>query len=108
MGKSLTIKYKGTQYKLEFNRRAIARMERAGFALEDISRRPVMTIPELFAGAFIMHQPWLKRAVIDEIYENISDRGRLIERLCEMYNQPIESMVDEPEENEGNASWQED
>ena len=41
--------------------------------------------------------------MIDEIYSKMKDKMALIERLAEMYNEPIKAMLDEPEE--GNVEW---
>lgn len=107
MAKQILFEYEGTRYTLEFNRNAIRKMERAGFVAEDIQSKPMTVLPELFAGAFIMHHPYLKRERIDKIYEKMTNRMKLIERLSEMYQEPILAMMDEPEEDEGNVSWEE-
>lgn len=107
MAKQILFEYEGTRYTLEFNRNAIRKMERSGFVAEDIQSKPMTVLPELFAGAFIMHHPYLKRERIDKIYEKMTNRMKLIERLGEMYQEPILAMMDEPEEDEGNVSWEE-
>ena len=107
MAKQILFEYEGTRYTLEFNRNAIRKMERAGFVAEDIQSKPMTVLPELFAGAFIMHHPYLKRERIDKIYEKMTNRMKLIERLSEMYQEPILAMMDEPEEAEGNVNWEE-
>lgn len=63
------------------------------------------TLPELFAGAFLAHHRFLKREVIDEIYSKMTNKEALIGKLAEMYNEPILTLMEEPEENEGNVSW---
>ena len=35
----------------------------------------------------------------------MTNKGELIGKLAEMYNEPILALVDEPEENEGNLDW---
>lgn len=107
MAKQIRFEYEGTKYVLEFNRNAIRKMERSGFIAEEIQSKPMTVLPELFAGAFIMHHPYMKRERIDAIYDKMTNRMKLIERLGEMYNEPILAMMDEPEETEGNVSWEE-
>ena len=107
MAKQIRLTFEGTTYTLEFNRNAIRKMERNGFVAADIERKPATVLPELFAGAFIMHHPYMKRDKIDAIFEKTTNRMKLVELLGTMYNEPIEAMLDEPEEGAGNASWEE-
>ena len=107
MAKQIRLTFEGTTYTLEFNRNAIRKMERGGFIANDIDKKPATVLPELFAGAFIMHHPYMKRDKIDAIFEKTPNRMMLVERLGAMYNEPIEAMLDEPEEAAGNASWEE-
>lgn len=107
MAKQILFEYEGTRYTLEFNRNAIRKMERNGFVAENIQNQPMTILPELFAGAFIMHHPYIKRERIDKIFDKMTNRMKLIERLSEMYNEPILAMMDEPEEDAGNVSWEE-
>lgn len=107
MAKQIRFTYEDVAYTLEFNRNAIRRMERNGFVADHIQSQPATMLPELFAGAFIMHHPYLKRDKIDAIFAKMTNRMKLIERLSEMYNEPILAMMDEPEEATGNVSWEE-
>lgn len=105
MAKQLVFEHEGKQYTLEFNRRTIAEMERNGFNISAITTRPMSTLPDLFAGAFLAHHRFVKRAAIDEIFSKMKNREELIGKLAEMYNEPIQSMLEEPEEKEGNVDW---
>lgn len=106
MAKTMTIKKGDKVYTLEFTRKTISTMERQGFVAEEIEKRPVTMLPALFAGAFMAHHPSLKRETIDEIYEKLKDKVGLIGKLVEMYNEPIATLMAEPEEgDEGNLSW---
>ena len=65
-------------------------------------------LPTLFAGAFLAHHRFVKRDVIDNIYARMNHKDELMTALVEMYNEPIMSLFDEPENNEdnaGNVSW---
>lgn len=105
MAKTITIKYEGTEYTLEFTRKSIEAMERQGFVIGDIKTKPMTTLPTLFAGAFLAHHRFIKRDVVDAIFEKLSDKEKFLEKLAEMYAEPLEALMDEPEESEGNLTW---
>ena len=106
MAKTMTITYNGEAYTLEFTRRSVERMEQSGFNVAEIRTKPVSTLPTLFAGAFIAHHRGLKPQIIDEIFESLPDKELLLQKLSEMYAEPIESLFSEPESDAGNASWE--
>ena len=103
--KSITLNYGGKKYTLEFNRDAIRQMEGDGFVITDIETKPVSTIPELFAGAFIAHHATTARETIDEMFSKTPHKGELLKKLGEMYAEQLESLMDEPEADEGNLEW---
>lgn len=103
MAKQLTFNFNGKDYTLEYTRTSVRQMENEGFVASDIDTKPMTVLPALFAGAFLAHHRFEKKAVIDEIYSKLSNKQLLIERLAEMYNEPISSLLDEPEE--GNLEW---
>lgn len=104
MAKTITLTYDGTKYTLEFTRKTVEQMERSGFNVRDIRTQPVTTLPVLFAGAFLAHHRWVKDEVINGIFEKLPKKDEFLEKLAEMYNEPLEAMLAEPEE-EGNVSW---
>lgn len=105
MAKTLTFEYEGIQYTLEFTRRTVSDMEKDGFIASDIDKMPMTIIPKLFEGAFLAHHRFTKKDVIQKIYDSITDKEGLIGKLAEMYNEPIMSLVAEPEASEGNVVW---
>lgn len=106
MAKTITINYEGAEYTLEYTRKSIETMERQGFVLSDIKSRPMSTLPALFAGAFLAHHRYVKKEKVDAIFENLTNKEVLFEKLAEMYAEPLEALMDEPEENtEGNVTW---
>ena len=104
--KSLHITFEGKTYTLEFNRKSVETMERQGFVASDISDKPMTTLPALFAGAFIMHHKFLNKEIIDRMFNKITNKEVFIEKLSEMYNEPLVTLIEEPEEDEGNATWE--
>lgn len=105
MSKQLTFNYDGKDYTLEFTRRTVAEMERKGFIASDITDKPMTTLPALFAGAFLAHHRYVKPDVIDTIFSKLTKKEDLIGKLAEMYNEPILTLVEEPEEDKGNLDW---
>ena len=103
MAKQLTFNYNGKDYTLEFTRATVRQMEADGFVAAEIETKPMTVLPDLFRGAFLAHHRFEKRPVIDEIYAHMTNKPTLIERLAEMYNEPISSLLDEPAE--GNVEW---
>ena len=105
MAKTITIKYEGTEYTLGFTRKSVETMERQGFAVSDIGNKPMSTLPTLFAGAFLAHHRFVKKEVIDSIFDKLTNKQEFIQKLAEMYSEPLEALMDEPEESEGNLTW---
>ena len=105
MAKTITINCEGKEYTLEFTRKSIETMERQGFVASDLARRPMSTLPALFAGAFLAHHKFVKKEVVDSIFSKMKNKDELVEKLAEMYNEPLETLMDDPEESEGNLNW---
>nr|DAZ18683.1 MAG TPA: protein of unknown function (DUF5055) [Caudoviricetes sp.] len=109
MAKQLVINdpVSGVTYTLEYTRKSVEMMEKQGFIADDVEKKPMTMLPALFAGAFLAHHRFVKREIIDSIYKKLTNKDKLIEKLVEMYNEPIMTLLTEPEQegNEGNLSW---
>lgn len=109
MAKTLTIPdpISGKTYTLEYTRKSVEQMEKQGFIAEDVQKKPMTMLPALFAGAFLAHHRYVKQGVIDGIYARLTKRDELISKLVEMYNEPILSLLDDPDQGEdgGNLDW---
>lgn len=106
MSKQLNFTYKDKNYTLEFTRKTVTELERKGFNTSEIPNRPMYMLPVLFSGAFLAHHRLLKQEVIDEIFAHMTNKEELIEKLSEMYNEPLETLIEDPEEGaEGNVDW---
>ena len=107
MGKQINFEYKNKEYTLEFTRESVKQMEREGFITSDIVDKPMLTLPRLFAGAFKAHHRFdTKQKQIDEIFELFSNKQALVEKLAEMYAEPMETLMDNGNVDEGNAiAW---
>ena len=100
----ISLNYNDKDYTLEYNRQSVRMMEGQGFVLEQSSEKPVTMIPMMFQGAFIKNHRGMKRALIDEIYDEVADKSGLLNALMEMYAETLSSLTDE-NETEGNAIW---
>lgn len=105
MSKQLNFTYQGKDYCLEYTRKSVEMLEKNGFVASDIKDKPMTTLPALFAGAFLANHRFVKQEVIDEIFSKMTNKSELIGKLAEMYNEPIMTLIDEPEDAEGNLDW---
>ena len=109
MAKQLTITdpTSGVTYTLEYTRKTVEMMERQGFVADDVVKKPMTLLPALFAGAFLAHHRFVKRDVIDNLYARLTHKDELISHLVEMYNDPLVTLLEDPEQEdgEGNLSW---
>ena len=107
MAKQIVFTYEDKEYTLEFTRRTVKQMEDEGFVAQDIDRKPMTLLPALFAGAFKAHHRFVKQDVIDKIYAGMPHKDELIGKLAEMYNDPIVTLMEEPDEKAvKNVSWE--
>lgn len=102
----LRISYKGKNYELGFTRNSVVAMERQGFDINEIGSKPMTMLPMFWQGAFAAYNKGIKRALIDEIYDNLRDKQGMIAALTELYAETLNTLTDEPEEDKGNATWE--
>lgn len=103
----LKVEYKGKKYELGFTRNSVVMLERSGFSIDEISTKPMTMLPMIWQGAFAAYNKGVKRALMDEIYENITDKQGLVSALVELYAETLNTLTDEPDEgNTGNATWE--
>ena len=107
MGKQISFEYKDKEYTLEYTRETVKQMEREGFVAGDIVNKPMLTLPKLFSGAFKAHHKFdTKQKLIDEIFDLFTNKQALVEKLAEMYAEPMETLMDNESVDEGNAiAW---
>lgn len=111
MSTKITIEYKNSEYVLEYSRAAVKQMEQQGFVLDKIAEQPMTQIPLLVYGAFIKNNKGIKRSLVDEIYEHITDKigdgdNGFIHALLEMYAETVNTLTDNESVDEGNrAVW---
>jgi hypothetical protein len=105
MAKTLEFTYKGKDYVLEYTRRTVKEMEKNDFDISQVERKMVTFLPMLFEGAFLAHHRFEKKDLIEEIYSHMTNKEALLGKLAEMYSEPIEALLEEPTEKEGNVNW---
>lgn len=103
MNKQLTFSYKNKDYTLEYTRDTVRQMQRNGFSLDEADAKPMVMLPDLFAGAFLKHHSAMKRGKVDEIYFHMPRKRELLSKLVEMYTDTLDSLLEDPAE--GNIEW---
>lgn len=105
MAKQIKFEFEGREYTLEYSRKTVRSMEDNGFIGSELGDKPMMVL-QLWSGAFLMHHRFEKQDVIEKIYAAMPDKEGLISKLIEMYNEPIEALMKEPEEeSSGKINW---
>lgn len=111
MSTKITITYNSKEYVLEYSRNAVKTMEQQGFVLDKLSEQPMTMVPLLVWGAFIKNNKGIKRNLVDEIYDHITDKigdgdNGFIHALLEMYAETVNTLTDNENVDEGNrAVW---
>jgi hypothetical protein len=67
---------------------------------------PMNYYPALFEGAFRCHHRKVKKELINEMYKRFPDKEMLAEKLVEMYSSALDTLFEEPEEDdEKKVEW---
>lgn len=110
MATQITVTYKNENYTLEYSRLTARAIENQGFVLDELTTKPNMMIPLLVQGAFLRHHRNVKQKLIDEIYENLTNRvgaegeEGFIGVLADMYAETVNTLTSENVVDEGNAA----
>ena len=108
MAKRIKFTFEDNDYTLEFTRRTVREMEREGFIAEKANETPMTSLPKMFAGSFKAHHKYVKPDVIEKIFAQIGEKEDLFSQLVEMYNETLETLFEEPEDNEKKIQWKTD
>lgn len=106
MTTKIKFQYKGKEYVLEYTRNSVKEMERRGFVVEDVLKKPMSLLPEMFAGAFIANHRFTRRKDIDEMYQKFDNKSELLDALAEMYSLVIDEFVEELEKAHNGLAWE--
>lgn len=87
----------GTEYTLEFNRKAIVYLEDHGFKREEVVDKLMKCVPDLFHAAFLKNHPGMTQDESDKIlFEDLGGiSNEIAERLLDLYEEPYKSLLSE-------------
>ena len=104
MSKKIEFKYQNTDYCLEYNRDAIKLMEKQGFKLQEFLDKPMTMLDLAFQGAFLKNHRGIKTAEIEEIYNELNGKDKLIKALFEMVQETYEDLYSDNKDGK-NLEW---
>lgn len=94
----------GMTYTLEFNRESIKFAESKDFDIQELSKKPMSMIPDLWFYAFRMHHKMLPREKTDKLLEGLGGIPEgLLQRLVELYTIPYQVLLPQGDENSKNS-----
>ncbi len=105
MSKQISFEYEKKQYTLEYTLKTAGQANDDGFVLDQLGDKPALMIPKLVYWAFVRHQKWITRKQAEDIYGWIKDKQGFISALAEMYAEAVNALIDDDEDNSGNANW---
>lgn len=106
MNTKINLTYKDEKYCLEFNREVVKLLEKNGFKLEEFLEKPMSNIELVFTASFVKNHPKVKQTLVDEIFASCKDKSNLLVSLQQMITECYDSLLSEPESDEGNATWE--
>lgn len=106
MNTKINLTYKGIDYVLEYDRASVKLLEANNFDITEFLNKPMTNIELAFTGAFIKNHKKTNQTLVDEIYKNCPNKTELMNALVKMIQETYDALMDEPEDNEGNASWE--
>lgn len=98
MATRIKFEYKGEPYTLEYNRKTVRRLANNGFSLDLLEHNPLEGIQRLFQGAFQVNHSRTPINQMEEIYNFFPNKEELVQTLARMYNEPLEFLVEEPDD----------
>lgn len=105
MNKKIEFDYNGTHYTLEYNRNSVALIEKQGFCVDELGKKPMLMLPMAFEGLFYKNHKTVSRETIEAIYNKMENKEQLMKTIAEMLNETYTSLQSEPTEKEGNIEW---
>jgi len=106
MNKKIEFSYKGVDYTLEYDRKAIEIMEANGLELDSVRSKPASMVSILWQGAFLKNHKKEKPSKIQEIYDNMKNKSDLNTYLSEMVFETYAVLLGDDEEDDSkNIEW---
>lgn len=106
MNTKINLTYNETKYTLEFNRDVVKMLEQSGFKLDEFLDKPMTNIELVFSGAFLVNHKNITQTTIDSIFNSLKNKQGLIVELQKMVRECYDSLLDDSEVDEGNATWE--
>lgn len=106
MNTKINLTYNNVPYVLEYDRATIKLLEANGFDIDNFLEKPMNNIELVFTGAFTKNHRKVSQNLIDEIYKKCPDKTGLMNALLKMIRESYDSLLEDPEDNEGNAKWE--
>ena len=102
--KTITVRDdKNVPYVLTFTAETVKQLEARGFNLDEVTAKPMTMIPMLFEGAFLAeNKDKVTSEKVAKIYKAQKDKTGLLQKLLELYNDPIDECIVK----EGNIEWE--
>ena len=102
--KTITVRDKqNNPYVLTFTAETVKMLDSVGFTQEGALEHPMTYIPMLFEGAFLAKEAGkVTSEKAMEIYQLQKNKTALLQKLLELYNDPINEVIVK----EGNAEWE--
>lgn len=104
MSKKIEFKYQDNDYCLEYSRDAIKIMEKQGFQLQEFIEKPMVMGDLAFQGAFLKNHRNIKPSMIQEIYDSLGEKDKLIRTLFEMIQESYEDLYSDSKDGK-NTEW---
>lgn len=106
MNKKIEFEKDGEKYVLEYTRESVALMEKQGFEVDQLIKKPMLMLPLAFQGLFYKNHRRATKQFIDEIYDAFKDKDKLLETIAEMLDECYTSLTEgEKGEDSGNIDW---
>lgn len=106
MNTKINLTYNGEKYVLEYDRNTVSLLEQSGFVLDEFLKKPMSNIELAFSGAFLKNRKKISQTDIDKIFASCKDKAKLVAALSKMIQETYDSLLDDPSDDEGNASWE--
>lgn len=107
--KTITLTYDGSKYILRYTLKTIKKLADKGVGIDkvrNLSDEPWIML-DLFKGAFLAEHEGISPEKVEAIYASIPNKIGFLEKLAECYSEPLDALMDEPDEDsKGNANWE--
>lgn len=107
MNKKIEFEKDGQKYTLEYTRESIALMEKQGFEIAELTKKPMLMLPLAFEGLFYKNHKRINQSFINEVYNAFKDKEKLLQAIAEMLDECYSSLTENEEDKDDskNIDW---